>query len=114
MRAEEIKKEIAKRVRKNGGRSLRYVLMPKSFKKESVSKKRDGDEERYYRVPKLFDRLSKGEAKIRDLTPKSDCGDTYSKSTKSTTRAKNSTFNQTTRSFSGKAQCRQITTFSDK
>ena len=58
MRAEEIKKEIEKRVQKNGDKPLKYVLMPKSFKREAVSVKRKGDEDRYYRVPVLFDRLA--------------------------------------------------------
>ena len=38
MRAEEIRKETEKRVRLNGGRSLSYILMPKSFKKGSNNK----------------------------------------------------------------------------
>ena len=57
---------------KNGGKSLKYVLMPKSFKKVAFAKKNEGEEEKYYRVPIQFDRLSKNQPRARNVTPNSD------------------------------------------
>jgi hypothetical protein len=46
--------------------------MPKAFKKVAFAKKNEGEEDKYYRVPIQFDRLSKNQPRARNVTPNSD------------------------------------------
>ena len=55
-RNEKMKAELAKRVKKNGGKALNYFLIPKAY--NSRKQGADGDEDDYYVVPLIFDRLS--------------------------------------------------------
>jgi len=57
-RNEKTKDELAKRLKKNGGKALNYFLIPKAYnsKKDNTE---DDSEDDYYVVPLIFDRLSK-------------------------------------------------------
>ena len=57
-RKEKTKDELAKRLKKNGGKALNYFLIPKAYNSRKANA--DGDsEDDYYVVPLIFDRLSK-------------------------------------------------------
>ena len=63
-RNEKTKDELAKRLKKNGGKALNYFLIPKAYNKKKNNADHDSDDD-YYVVPLIFDRLSKSK-KRRD------------------------------------------------
>lgn len=58
-RMEQVRMEEKRRVVLNGGKALDYVLMPRRFSREPSLMTGAGDEENYYKIPIIFDRLSK-------------------------------------------------------
>lgn len=57
-RNEKTKDELAKRLKKNGGKALNYFLIPKAYNAKKFNADDDSDDD-YYVVPLIFDRLSK-------------------------------------------------------
>ena len=59
-REDQIREEIAKRVSENGGKTLNYFLMPKSYSRrsENSSKIESSGGDEFYVVPLVFGRLS--------------------------------------------------------
>ena len=69
--SEDIKKEEERRVNQNGGKPLDYVLMPRRISRKPSLLLGHGEEEKFYRVPLIFDRLSKKQdpkEKVRHLS----------------------------------------------
>ena len=58
-RNEKTKDELAKRLKKNGGKALNYFLIPKAYNAKKVNAAGDDSDDDYYVVPLIFDRLSK-------------------------------------------------------